>query len=287
MLVFQDITGSLAINWPGSDDSTDDRSNIHRKHDQLQPICLFVVNAHAAYTLVGWMDEMIIAIQFHDNEDSQPWGVLLQGFSIPLLVCLLSVMEKVTNLRQKRSERQSWNDWNLQTWCPRKPKSKALALRREKGDISRTLADLRGYWSDMRGLKPINDSKQRPTFNQLLSIYRRPCADNNFATRRIELPIDVETIWRVSINPWTIYHPRTRLTQWSLHYLWALLQSCPISKLGPSLLSVSVLSDQMHRPKFTKNPNEREKAIHKAQTRIARYSLGKMSTTLLCRTTSH
>ncbi|BCR99426.1 uncharacterized protein AKAW2_41109S [Aspergillus luchuensis] len=107
MLVFQDITGSLAINWPGSDDSTDDRSNIHRKHDQLQPICLFVVNAHAAYTLDGWMDEMIIAIQFHDNEDSQPWGVLLQGFSIPLLVCLLSVMEKVTNLRQKRSERQS------------------------------------------------------------------------------------------------------------------------------------------------------------------------------------
>lgn len=66
MLVFQDMTGSLALNWPGSEDSTDDRSNTHGKHDQLQPICLLVVNAHAAYTLVGWMDEMIRAIQIHD-----------------------------------------------------------------------------------------------------------------------------------------------------------------------------------------------------------------------------
>ncbi|PYH72943.1 uncharacterized protein BO88DRAFT_411835 [Aspergillus vadensis CBS 113365] len=64
MLFFQDFTGSLAINWPGSEDSTDDPSNMHRKHDQLQPICLYVVNAHAVYTLVGWMDEMIRAIQF-------------------------------------------------------------------------------------------------------------------------------------------------------------------------------------------------------------------------------
>lgn len=43
----------------------------------------------------------------------------------------------------------------------------------------------------------------------------------------------------------------------------------------------------MHRLKSTKIPNEREKAIRKAQTRIARYSLGKMSTTLICRTISH
>ena len=75
MLVFYDITGSLAINWPSSKGSTEDRSNIHRKHDQLQPICLFVVNSHAVYTLVGWMDEMICAIQIHDNEDNQSrWG---------------------------------------------------------------------------------------------------------------------------------------------------------------------------------------------------------------------
>ena len=123
MLVFQSVTSSFAVNLPGSEDSTNDWSNIHRKHDQLQPTVLFVINA-PFYVHFRWMDEWDDPCKLTSMKIISLEWERLQSFSIPLLMCLMSVMEKKSKFRPGKLRKQSWQD------------QRQIAFQRERDEYS-------------------------------------------------------------------------------------------------------------------------------------------------------
>lgn len=115
LLVFQSVTSSFAVNLPGSEDSTDDWSNIHRKHDQLQPTGLFVINA-PFYVHFRWMDEWDDPCKLTSMKIISLEWERLQSFSIPLRVCLMSVTEKKSKCIPEKLRNQLWQEqrqWNF------------------------------------------------------------------------------------------------------------------------------------------------------------------------------